>query len=356
MKINKIIRERRLASGLTQEQIARYLGVTTPAVNKWEKGVSYPDITLLPALARILDTDLNTLLSFQEDLSQHEIALFLNSLSELLDTSGFDSVYQTAENKIKDFPTCYPLILNTALFLDGALSTSPKTEHMEQYETRIEELYQLALKSQDVKIQNQAKSILISRLMKRQAYEEAQVLLDSLPDRDPVDKKQIQAQLYVELGRLEDAAKLEEEKLLSATNELQQILMTLMEIALKDGRLEDAEYIANISKEDAKLFDLWEYSSYVAHFQLYSICKNRMKCLQVLIPMLRSLTRKWEINRSPLYRHIQTKEIDQAIGPKMQKIILDSLQHDPDVSFLRQEPEFQSLLKEFGMDADCPHQ
>ena len=32
-------------------------------------GTSYPDITLLPALARLLDTDLNTLLSFQEDLS-----------------------------------------------------------------------------------------------------------------------------------------------------------------------------------------------------------------------------------------------------------------------------------------------
>ena len=40
MKINEIIRERRLAKELTQEQVAHYLGVSTPAVNKWEKGVS----------------------------------------------------------------------------------------------------------------------------------------------------------------------------------------------------------------------------------------------------------------------------------------------------------------------------
>lgn len=40
MKINDIIREKRLAKGLTQEQIANYLGVSTPAVNKWERGVS----------------------------------------------------------------------------------------------------------------------------------------------------------------------------------------------------------------------------------------------------------------------------------------------------------------------------
>lgn len=40
MPISKVIQERRKALGLTQEQIAEYLGVTTPAVNKWEKGGS----------------------------------------------------------------------------------------------------------------------------------------------------------------------------------------------------------------------------------------------------------------------------------------------------------------------------
>ena len=43
MRINEIIKERRLAKGFTQEQIANYLGVTAPAVNKWEKGTSCPD-------------------------------------------------------------------------------------------------------------------------------------------------------------------------------------------------------------------------------------------------------------------------------------------------------------------------
>ena len=59
MKINHIIREKRKELSLTQEQVAEFLGVSTPAVNKWEKGGSYPDITLLPALARLLKTDLD---------------------------------------------------------------------------------------------------------------------------------------------------------------------------------------------------------------------------------------------------------------------------------------------------------
>ena len=41
MKINDIIRQKRLEKGFTQEQVANYLGVTTPAVSKWETGVSH---------------------------------------------------------------------------------------------------------------------------------------------------------------------------------------------------------------------------------------------------------------------------------------------------------------------------
>ena len=41
MKIHDVIRARRQALGLTQEGLAGQLGVSAPAVNKWEKGLSY---------------------------------------------------------------------------------------------------------------------------------------------------------------------------------------------------------------------------------------------------------------------------------------------------------------------------
>lgn len=37
MKFHEILRQRRLALGLTQEQLAQRLGVSAPAVNKWER-------------------------------------------------------------------------------------------------------------------------------------------------------------------------------------------------------------------------------------------------------------------------------------------------------------------------------
>lgn len=299
MKINEMIRERRIAKKLTQEQMAGYLGVTAPAVNKWEKGTSYPDITLLPALARLLDTDLNTLLSFQEDLSDREIALFLNELSELSEKEG------------------------------------------------VETLYVRALDSSDSAIQNQAKAMLISRYMGRKEYERAQELLNSLPEQDFFDKKQIQVNLLIELGKLGEAAKAAEEKLLSATNEIHATLMSLMEIAIKEDRIDDAEYIANVSKKGADLFDLWEYNSYVAHFQLYLVTKQRKKVLKILVSMLKSLTHEWEINQSPLYRHIKTKEVDKTFGPKMQKTLIDSLRHDEDSAYWRENQELEKVLEEF---------
>ena len=89
MKINQIIREKRKELSLTQEQIAEFLGVSTPAVNKWEKGSTYPDITLLPALARLLKMDLNTLLSFNEDLTDIEIENFVNELDKVVQEQDY---------------------------------------------------------------------------------------------------------------------------------------------------------------------------------------------------------------------------------------------------------------------------
>ena len=102
MKINQIIREKRKELSLTQEQIAEFLGVSTPAVNKWEKGITYPDITLLPALARLLKTDLNTLMSFNEDLSDIEIKNFVDELDKIIVEKNYEAAFQEGLNKIHE--------------------------------------------------------------------------------------------------------------------------------------------------------------------------------------------------------------------------------------------------------------
>ena len=46
MRIGEQIKNYRKTVGLTQEQVANYLGVSTPAVNKWEKRIRKEQILL----------------------------------------------------------------------------------------------------------------------------------------------------------------------------------------------------------------------------------------------------------------------------------------------------------------------
>ena len=49
------IRVQRRQRGLTQEQLAEALGVTTGAVHKWEAGASTPELSMIVELADFFD-------------------------------------------------------------------------------------------------------------------------------------------------------------------------------------------------------------------------------------------------------------------------------------------------------------
>ena len=58
----KAIRYLRKQAGFTQGKLAEFLNVSDKAVSKWERGLSCPDISLLPKIAILLDTDIESLL------------------------------------------------------------------------------------------------------------------------------------------------------------------------------------------------------------------------------------------------------------------------------------------------------
>lgn len=53
MDFSKNLRRLRLAKGMTQEQAASALGVSAQSVSRWECGTTLPDVTMLPAIARL---------------------------------------------------------------------------------------------------------------------------------------------------------------------------------------------------------------------------------------------------------------------------------------------------------------
>ena len=52
--ISKKIKEFRLQNGLTQNQFATMLGISSQGVSKWEREECYPDISILPEIAEVI--------------------------------------------------------------------------------------------------------------------------------------------------------------------------------------------------------------------------------------------------------------------------------------------------------------
>lgn len=54
----------RREKGLTQEELAKILGISFQAVSKWENAQTMPDISLLPQLSRTLEVSMDKLLGY----------------------------------------------------------------------------------------------------------------------------------------------------------------------------------------------------------------------------------------------------------------------------------------------------
>ena len=60
------IRKARKKMGLTQEELASQIGVTSQAVSRWESGAGMPDISIIVPLARVLKVSTDTLFGYEE--------------------------------------------------------------------------------------------------------------------------------------------------------------------------------------------------------------------------------------------------------------------------------------------------
>lgn len=67
IKIGKYISYKRKQKGLTQKELGEMLLMSDKAVSKWERGISLPDISLLPELAKIFNITVDELLNGEDN-------------------------------------------------------------------------------------------------------------------------------------------------------------------------------------------------------------------------------------------------------------------------------------------------
>jgi len=82
MKLNEQIAVLRKQKGMTQEELAKLLGVSNQSVSKWESAQCCPDIGLLPELAKVFGVSIDTLMGYGEPDGFEEIGWKLKKYFE----------------------------------------------------------------------------------------------------------------------------------------------------------------------------------------------------------------------------------------------------------------------------------
>lgn len=81
--LGKFIQTKRKELGLSQKELAKALYVTESAVSKWERGISYPDITMISGICEVLHISEHELCTASEDRQQRKLSLWREVIKAL---------------------------------------------------------------------------------------------------------------------------------------------------------------------------------------------------------------------------------------------------------------------------------
>ena len=348
MQMKDVIREKRRACGFTQEQVADFLGVSAPAVNKWESETTCPDLAILPALARLLGTDSNTLLGFHQNLSREEIAVYANEVAEIARQGDIEKTMELVNRRIKEYPVCGELLYYMAMMLRGIHILFPYSdEKAEEVQNLVISLYERAAGCEEQQIRDLSRYALASLYIQDKEYKKAQKLIDMLPQYQSMDKRQLQIIMYMAEEKNEEAAQILEQKLSTLLQEVFLLLDQLAVVAVREGQNKRAWELADYSRRVMEIFK-WDYSGLVASFSVAVEERDGKRCVEILKEMLEALENPWSMKDSIIFWHQKKKELEPDLGDQMIKSLLTSIEKEKDNAFLWEREDFRKLKEKYS--------
>ncbi len=104
--ISENIKRLRKSKSITQEQLAEAMGVSVTAVSKWERGETYPDITLLSPLAYYFGVTIDELMGYDENKINKEI----DDLLEKYLNSEYNEALKLISEAYEKYPNDYRIM------------------------------------------------------------------------------------------------------------------------------------------------------------------------------------------------------------------------------------------------------
>lgn len=342
MRIGEVIRKYRKEAGLTQEEMANRLGVTTPAVNKWENGNSNPDIELLAPIARLLHISLDTLMSFHEELTISEISDIIKNLDSMIESNGFEKAYLFAMEKVRDYPNCNQLIWQVAVILD-ARRLADACEDCEKYDKQINAWYEMALNDENEEVKRHAADSLFGFYLRKKEYAKAESYLQYYSDYDPM-KKIYQGRLYKEQGETEAAYKAFESAIFEEYNILNFALSMMKLMAIEEKDISKARYFAGKEGTLARVLDRGKYNECSPMLDVVYAEKNIDGTYQVVEQLLGNVDSICDFRKSKLYEHMTFSEPNDAFLEDLKEKLLEGFRDRDAFGYMSGNADWEELF------------
>jgi transcriptional regulator with XRE-family HTH domain len=110
LNIGENLIRKRKEKGITQGELARFIGVSKASVSKWETGHSYPDVVFLPQLAAYFDISLDELMGYEPQMTDDDIRKLYAELLTEFAAKPFGEMWERCRELAKKYFSC-PLLL-----------------------------------------------------------------------------------------------------------------------------------------------------------------------------------------------------------------------------------------------------
>lgn len=177
INIGNKIRELRKKKGITQEALASALTVTPQAVSKWESGLSYPEITMIPVIAGYFQVSLDMLFDYDVREMNERIDNIISEACKF----RFSDTKKCAEMikvGLVEYPENEALLSALLSAYEYDLRTNGCNEHINEM---IEISHKIINESNDFIRVCSVKDDLAAAYLEKNEYAKAKEILETLP-------------------------------------------------------------------------------------------------------------------------------------------------------------------------------
>lgn len=357
---NTIIRKRK-EKGITQEDLAFYMGVSKASVSKWETGQSYPDITFLPQLASYFNISVDELINYSPQMEKGDIRILYHRLSNDFNQKPFQEVYAECQRIIKKYYSCFPLLLQmVVLLVNHYMLASEKALQDEVIQGIMNLCVRIKVEGGDAYISEQANAIHATCLLLQNKPSEVVELLDYNDTNGICSSDSILANAYMAMGDLAHAKKTLQigiySRMLSILNVVPQLLLIYAE------EPEKADEIMNRMFDFAELFKVERLHPNTMLLLCLAASQNfviRGKTEEALLYLKKyadiccTLDYPITLHGDSFFDSIETWFENFELGtsaPRGEKIIKESMlqavAENPIFNGLKDSPRYQSIIEQ----------